>query len=219
MRRREFLAGFGGAVAAATAGAAAQQNPVPVIGFLNSASPAPFAHYVDAFRRGLRETGYVEGQNLAIEFRWAEGQNERLAALATDLVDRQVSAIAATGGPASASAAKAATSTIPIVFTMAGDPVQRGFVASLSRPGGNMTGYNFVAAELDGKRLGLLHDLAPKADPIAVLLNPKNPNIAAQRQDVETAARTLGERSSPRRALLSSTRRWQKRSSAMPPLC
>lgn len=193
MRRREFLTWLGGIAVPACATAWAQQNAVPVIGFLNSASPGPFANYVAAFRRGLQEQGYVEGGNLAIEFRWAEGQTDRLAALATDLVNRPVSAIAATGGPASAFAAKAATSTIPIVFSMAGDPVQRGFVASLSRPGGNLTGYNFVAAELDGKRLGLLHDLVPNADPVAVLLNPKNPNITAQTQDVEAAARVLGK--------------------------
>ena len=192
MKRREFLAIFGGAVAAAGASADAQQNPVPVIGFLNSASPAPFANYVAAFRRGLQETGYTEGRNLAIEFRWAEGQNDRLGAMAADLVSRGVAVIAATGGPLPSFAAKAATGTIPIVFAMAGDPVKRGLVASLSRPGGNITGYNLIASELDGKRMGVLHDLAPNARHVAVLLNPKNPNFDGQKQDVETAAGVLG---------------------------
>jgi ABC-type uncharacterized transport system substrate-binding protein len=159
IHRRTFF-GVLGAALCSTLAARAQRAAMSTIGFLNSASSVPFADYVAGFRRGLQEEGYIEGDNLAIEFRWAEGQTDKLAALATDLVNRQVSVIAATGGPASAFAAKAATNTIPIVFSMAGDPVQRGFVASLSRPGGNLTGYNFVAAELDGKRLGLLHDLA-----------------------------------------------------------
>jgi len=192
MKRREFVLGLAGSLAVQSAGRA-QQTTTSTIGFLNSASPAPFAAYVAAFRRGLQDEGYVEGQNLVIEFRWAEGQNDRLAPLVADLIERKVSVIAATGGPLSALAAKTATDTIPIVFTMAGDPVQRGLVASLSRPGGNVTCYNFIAAELDGKRLGQLHDLVPNANSIGILLNPKNPNISPQTRDVEAASRTLGK--------------------------
>ncbi|MBV9480214.1 MAG: ABC transporter substrate-binding protein [Acidobacteria bacterium] len=151
----------------------------------------PFANYVDAFKRGLEEAGYIDGQNVAIEFRWAEGHNDRLGAMAADLASRQAAVIAATGGPLPAFAAKAATATIPIVFAMAGDPVLRGLVASLSRPSGNITGYNLIASELDGKRIGLLHDLVPAARQVAVLLNPKNPNVEGQKQDIEKAARVL----------------------------
>ena len=192
MRRRKFLASFGAAAIAASVSSRAQQHPVPVIGFLNSASPGPFANFVAAFKRGLQEAGYIDGQNLAIEFRWAEGHDERLAALAADLVQRQVAVIAATGGPLPAFAAKEATSTIPVVFVMAGDPVKRGLVSSHNRPGGNITGYNLIASELDGKRLGLLLDLVPSARQITVLLNPQNPNFNAQKEDVETAARAGG---------------------------
>jgi putative ABC transport system substrate-binding protein len=192
IRRRDLIAFAGNAVLWPPA-AHAQQKVMSVIGFLGAASPAPFADYVAAFRQGLAETGYVEGQNLAIEFRWAEGHYDQLAPLAADLVSRQVAVIAAFGGPLPALAAKAATSTIPIVFNMAGDPVKRGLVASLNRPGGNVTGYNMLGSELDGKRLGLLHDMAPNAGRVAVLLNPKNPNASAQTQDVEAAARELGE--------------------------
>jgi putative ABC transport system substrate-binding protein len=172
IRRRDLMLGLGGAIAVPL-DAAAQQSGSPVIGFLSGGSPAPFAAYVAAFRQGLAQAGYVEGQNLAIEFRWAENHYDQLGQLAADLVSRQVAAIAATGSPLAALAAKAATNTIPIVFTMAGDPVQRGLVASLSRPGGNVTGYNLIASELAGKRLGLLHDLVPNAGLVAVLLNPK----------------------------------------------
>ena len=188
MRRRNFLAIFGAAAFVGSSSTRAQQQSVPVIGFLNSASPGPFANYVTAFERGLQDAGYTNDQNLTIEFRWAEGHDERLPALAADLVQRQVAVIAATGGPLPASAAKEATSTIPVVFTMAGDPVKRGFVSSLNRPGGNMTGYNLIASELDGKRLGLLHDLLPSARQITALLNPKNPNFTGQKDDIETAA-------------------------------
>jgi putative tryptophan/tyrosine transport system substrate-binding protein len=192
MRRRELVLSLMTGMMGARA-LRAQQKAMPVIGFLNGASSAPFADYVAAFRQGLAETGYVEGQNLAIEFRWAEGHYDQLAPLAADLVSRQVAVIAAFGGPLPALAAKTATSTIPIVFNMAGDPVKRGLVASLNRPGGNVTGYNMLGSELDGKRLGLLHDLAPNAGRVAVLLNPKNPNASAQTQDVEAAAHALGE--------------------------
>jgi putative tryptophan/tyrosine transport system substrate-binding protein len=192
MRRRSFITLLG-SLASWPSAVCAQQSAMQTIGFLNSASPAPFASYVAAFRRGLQDEGYIEGQNLAIEFRWADGQTDRLASLAVDLVSHGVSVVAATGGPIPAAAAKAATETIPIVFLMAGDPVKRGLVASFNRPGGNITGYNLVASELDGKRLGLLHDLVPNADRVAVLLNPENPNVATQRPDVEAAARVIGE--------------------------
>jgi putative ABC transport system substrate-binding protein len=194
LNRRDLITLLSGAAISSPLVARTQQKATPIIGFLNSASPSPFVNYVAAFRRGLQDEGYADGQNLAIEFRWAEGQNDRLPALAADLINHQVSVIAATGGPASAFAAKAATDSIPIVFTMAGDPVKRGLVASLNHPGGNITGYNFVAAELDGKRLGLLHELVPDAEPLAALLDPKTPNFGAQTQDIDAAARILGRR-------------------------
>jgi putative ABC transport system substrate-binding protein len=193
MRRRELLTLIGAGAFAWPVGARAQQKATPVIGFLNPASPAHFVGYVAAFRKGLAETGYVEGQNLSIEFRWAEDDYDRLASLAAGLVGRQVAVIATFGGPPAVLAAKAATSTIPIVFNMAGDPVKRGLVASLNRPGGNITGYNMISAELGGKRLGLLHELAPNAGRAAVLLNPTNSNIIAQKQDIEAAAQALGQ--------------------------
>jgi len=171
---------------------AQQPRPGSVIGFLSIASPAPFANLVAALRQGLQKIGYVEGQNLDIEYRWAEGQFDRLAPLAADLVNRQVAVIVATGGPAPALAAKAATSTIPIVFNVGADPVKLGLVASFNRPGGNVTGVSFFVAELDAKRLGLLHELVPDAKRIAVLLNPKNPNAGPQLSDITEAADTLG---------------------------
>jgi putative ABC transport system substrate-binding protein len=171
----------------------AQQKAKPVIGFLGLASPGPFAPFVVAFHQGLSETGYVEGQNLAIEYRWAEGRYDRLPALAADLVERKVDVIAATGGNASARAAKNATSTIPIVFTGGGDLLGAGLITSLARPGGNLTGVTFMTTELMPKRLELLSELVPQARVIALLVNPNNAASAEQMsQDVQKAADAKG---------------------------
>jgi putative ABC transport system substrate-binding protein len=191
MRRRDFIALA--AVTAAVPAAVRAQQTMPVIGYLNSQSPASFARFVTAFREGLRQAGYVEGQNLVIEYRWAEGDRTRLAPMAADLVRRQVAVIGTGGGPAPALAAKAATDTIPIVFNVGGNPIELGLVASLNHPGGNITGVNILSSELDGKRLDLLRQLVPGAGRIAVLQNPNNPNAAAQLQEVETAAGALGQ--------------------------
>ena len=190
MKRREFITLLGGAAAVWSAAARAQQPTMPVIGYLSLASPGPFAHLVAAFSDGLKEIGYVGGQNVAIEYRWAEGQYERLPALSADLVRRQVTVIVATGGSVVGLAAKAATATIPIVISSGGDPVKLGLVASLSRPGGNVTGVHLFLSLLDPKKLGLLRELVPQASVIAVLLNPNAPDIQARLADVHEAAHT-----------------------------
>ena len=172
--------------------ARAQKPAMPVIGYLGSASPAQFAPYVAGFRRGLNETGYVEGKNVAIDFRWAEGHFDRLPALVSDMVHRQVTVILATGAGGGANAAKAATSTIPIVFTTGRDPVDMGLVASLSHPGGNLTGVNFFATELGEKRLELLHALVPKAKVIALVVNPSGIHLESRVRKLQETARALG---------------------------
>src|SRR5262244_3579297 len=190
MRRREFITLVGGVAAVWPLAARAQQPAMPGIGFLNSASPGGFAPFVGAFRQGLKEAGYVEGQNATIEYRWAEGQYDRLPALAADLVRRKLTVIAATSTPA-ALATKAATSTVPIVFTTADDPVKLGLVSTINRPGGNVTGVNNLLVELGSKQLGLIRELAPATSKIAVLVNPNFPGTERQLRDVEAAARVL----------------------------
>jgi putative ABC transport system substrate-binding protein len=184
--RRELLAALGGAAAWPLA-ARAQQPAMPVIGFLNSTSPGPYAHLVAAFRQGLKDSGYLEGQNIAIEFRWAEGRDDKLPALAADLVSRQV-AVLFGAGPAAARAAKAATASIPVVFTSGDDPVKIGLVSSLNRPGANVTGVNLLFSEVQTKRLELLRGLIPTAKAVGFVFDPEIP----PRMEVEPAARHLG---------------------------
>jgi putative ABC transport system substrate-binding protein len=193
MKRRDLIIALGGALAWPLA-ARAQQKAMPVVGFLSTgnASPGPVAPLVAAFRQGLSETGYVEGQNVAIEYRWAEGHYDRLPALAADLVGRKVDVIVSTGGTPTALAAKNATSTIPIVFRAGTDPVGDGLVASLARPGGNLTGVSMIIDELTPKRLELLSELVPQAKVIALLVNPKNPATENVMRDVQEAARVKG---------------------------
>jgi putative ABC transport system substrate-binding protein len=194
MRRRDFIKVIAGSAAALPLAARAQQTAMPVIGYLQSASPSYFAQFSDAVRQGLNEIGYVEGQNVVIERRSAEGHYDRLTALAAGLVDRQVAVILAAGGSDPAKVAKAATSNIPIVFVSAADPVRTGLVASLNRPGGNVTGVSLLASALDAKKLGLLRELAPKASTIGVLINPDYPSANSQREEAQQAAARLGLR-------------------------
>ncbi len=191
MNRRDFITLLGGAAAAWPLTARAQQKAIPVIGFLGASSPGPFAPNLVALRQGLSEAGYVEGQNLAIEYRWAEGSYDRLAALAAELVGRKVDLIVA-AGTVSARAAKSATATSPIVFTSGGDPVATGLVASLARPGGNLTGVSNINVELMPKRIELLSELVAQAKVIALLVNPDNPNTERIIGDAQEAARTKG---------------------------
>ena len=192
MRRRDFIALLAGAAGARPLAAGAQQAAMPVIGALGSGSAGGHIPMVAAFRQGLKETGYVEGQNIVIEYRWAEGQYDRLSILAADLVRHQVALIAVLGGGAGALAAKAATKTIPIVFVIGVDPVKSGLVASLNRPGGNVTGVSLFSGELEAKRLEMLHELIPAAAEIAMLVNPNFPGSDTQLRDAQKAARTLG---------------------------
>jgi putative ABC transport system substrate-binding protein len=191
MKRRELLLLLGGAVIAPRA-LRAQQNAMPIIGYLDSTSPGFRVPFLAAFRQGLSETGFVEGQNVAIEYRWAEDRYDRLPALAADLVGRKVDVVVAVSGPSEALAVKSATSTIPIVFAMGGDPVELGLVASLARPGRNLTGVSFLNVELMSKRLELLSELVPQARVIALLVNPNNPLTEPMIRDVQEAARAKG---------------------------
>jgi putative ABC transport system substrate-binding protein len=192
MRRRDFITLIAGAVALRPLVARAQQKAMPVIGFLSGSSAGPNAPFVAAFRQGLSETGYVEGQNLAVEYRWADGRYDRLPVMAADLVGHKVDLIAASGGPPSALAAKSATSTIPIVFVGGDDPVATGLVVSLARPGGNLTGVSMLTTELNSKRFELLSELVPQAGVIALLVNPNNSITERIIRDVQDAARAKG---------------------------
>jgi len=200
VKRREFISLLGGAAAAWPLAARAQQPAMPVIGFMSPRGPEDSANLLGAFRRGLAEGGFVEGQNVAIEFRWAHGQYDRLPAMAADLVSRRVSVITAVGGDPSPLAAKRATSTIPIVFGMGSDPVSAGLIESFNRPGGNVTGATLWTNLMEPKRLGLLRELAPGAPLIGVLLNPNFPPAALQLQQIEQAARGVGQQITVARA-------------------
>jgi putative tryptophan/tyrosine transport system substrate-binding protein len=195
VRRRQFLTLLGSA-AAAWPLAARGQRSVPLIGFLNSQSPGSFSHMVAGFHQGLAESGYVDGRNTAIEYRWAEGQYERLPGLADDLVSRRVAVLVATGGEPAAIAAKAATAAIPIVFLIGDDPVNVGLVDSMNRPGGNVTGLTLLTTTIDGKRIGLLREMVPKANSIAALINPDFPPAENQRRRFLEAASRTGLRAS-----------------------
>jgi putative ABC transport system substrate-binding protein len=192
MKRRDFITLLGSAAAGWSLAARAQQPAMPVIGYLGRESPAVFASRVRAFRQGLGETGYAESRNVAIEFRWAEGQHTRLSALAADLVGRQVAVIVAPGGAPGPLAAKSVTTTIPIVFEMGADPIAIGLVGNLNRPGGNITGVSSLNVEVTPKRLEIMHEVAPTAAEIAVLINPTSPTADSQLRNLQAAARALG---------------------------
>jgi putative ABC transport system substrate-binding protein len=191
--RREFIVALGGAAAAWPVAARAQQPAMPVIGLLSSRSPAVDAPLIVVIRQGLNESGLVEAQNVALDYRWADGQYDRLAVLAADLVHRQVAVIVTFGGEVSALAAKAASATVPIVFGAGADPVRSGLVASVNRPGGNITGVSTLIFEIEPKRLGLTRELRPNATTIAVLVDPNSPNSEMQVNDIQAATRSVGE--------------------------
>jgi putative tryptophan/tyrosine transport system substrate-binding protein len=191
--RRELVAGLAGGLLALPISSRAEQRPVPLIGFMSSRSPEDTKHLVAAFRQGLEETGFVEGRNVVIEYRWADGQYDRLPAIAADLVSRRVAVLLGLGGEVSAVAAKQATSTIPIVFGIGGDPIKVGLVESFNRPGGNATGFTLLSGYVMTKRLGLLHDLVPDASVVGVLSNPNFPAAAQQLKDITEAAQTTGQ--------------------------
>jgi ABC-type uncharacterized transport system substrate-binding protein len=190
MRRRELIALL--AAAAWPSAAGAQQPAMPVVGFLGAPSAVPYARYIDAVRQGLKEAGYIEHQNVAMEYRWADGQYDRLPALAAELVSRRVAVIVPIGGAPPTVAAKAATSTIPIISNLGADPIGLGLVTNLNRPGGNLTGIAMMTVEIETKRLELLHELAPASTSLAILLNPSNPQVQTQEREAQRAARVLG---------------------------
>lgn len=192
MRRRDVVVLLAGAAAMWPLGASAQRRAIPVVGFLSAASPAGWAHLVASFERGLKEAGYADGQNVTIEYRWAEGKFDRLSPLAMDLIQRGAAVILAGGGNVTAVRAKATTTTIPIVFVMGNDPVEGGVVTSLNRPGGNITGVTLFSGELGAKRVELLRELVPKTAVFGVLENPKNPNLPAIMRGMQKAARAGG---------------------------
>ena len=192
IKRREFITLLAGAAAAWPLAARAQQPAVPVVGILASVSPAPYAGFIAAIKEGLQQTGYIEGRNVTIEYRWAEGHYDRLPQQAIELVDRGVAVIILVGGGPTIAVAKAATATIPIVFVMGDDPVKSGAVTALNRPGGNATGVNLLTVAMEAKRLQLLHELVPNVAVVAIIVNPNNPQAAEQLQDLQAAARTLG---------------------------
>jgi putative ABC transport system substrate-binding protein len=194
MRRREFITGIVGSAAIWPLAASAQHPAMPVIGFMSGRAPEDSAHLVSAFRQGLAETGFVEGQTVTIEFRWADGDYDRLPALAADLVSRKVAVLVGVGGDVSALAAKKATASIPVVFGMGADPVKAGLVASFNRPGGNTTGFTLWTSEMESKRLGLLRDIVPAVQLIGILVNPKFPPSSQELNDLELASKGIGQR-------------------------